>query len=373
MKFRLIPKISHYSIPKMKVKHIVITIIIFGLTALVTYRIQKNKSEASKQGFSKQGGTAKAMQVEGIVIQHQNFANELAVTGTLEPNEQVEIRSQVSGILTDLYFEEGGLVKEGQILVKLDDAETRAQLSQAKTRQKLSEQNARRAALLLKQESISEEEYEMAEADLQALQAQTKLIEAQVAKTIIKAPFSGKIGLRSVSKGAYITPQTLIANLVNTNPIKLSFYVPEKYYNKIKQNTELIFTIAGSDNAYKAIVYAMEPAVDANTRTIRIRAKVDNSQGKLVPGTFAGVKLPVNRIDDAILAPTQAVIPVQNGKKVYVARGGKAAEILIETSVRTEKDVLVSSGLQVGDTLLISGIMSLKPGTAIDVKLLNTK
>lgn len=359
----------------MKIKHIVYTLLIFGITALVTYRIQKNTSEeaGSKPGPKKDSGSQKALKVEGIIIQHQVFANELSVTGTLEANEQVEIRSQLSGVVTELYFEEGSQVKEGQKLLKLDDAELRAQHSQAKTRQQLSEQNARRAALLLKQESISQEEFEIAQADFQALKAQTNLIEAQLAKTIVKAPFSGKIGLRSISKGAYITPATLVANLVNTNPIKLSFFVPEKYYSKIKPNTELKFTIAGSQKAYTAKIYAMEPGVDANTRTIRIKAKVDNSRGELIPGTFAGVELPVDKVDNAILAPTQAVIPVQNGKKVYISKGGKATEVLIQTTARTDTDVLVSSGLQVGDTLLTSGIMSLKPGTPVEVKLLNTK
>mgnify|MGYP000513040524 CR=1 FL=1 len=357
----------------MKIKHIIIITLIFGITALVTYRIQKNKSLDEKSGVSNNTGPKKALRVEGIIIQHQPFASDLSVTGTLEANEQVEIRSQLSGIITELYFQEGTLVKEGQNLIKLDDSEIRAQLSQAKTRQNLSEQNARRAALLLKQQSISQEEFEIAQADLQSLKAQTNLIEAQLAKTTIKAPFSGKIGLRSISKGAYITPQTLIANLVNTNPIKLSFFVPEKYYHKIQEGTELNFTISGSQKAYTAKIYALEPAVNANTRTIQIKAKADNTNEELIPGTFAGVELPVDKIDNAILAPTQSIIPVQNGKKVYINKGGKATEVLIETSVRTNKDVLVTSGLQVGDTLLVSGIMSLKQGAPVNVQLVNSK
>src|SRR5690606_14790808 len=157
--------------------------------------------------------------------------------------------------------------------------ELRAQLIQAQSRQNLAAENERRAQLLLKKEAISQEEYEVAQADLKALQAQTQLIRAQLDKTTVKAPFSGRIGLRSVSQGEYLTPQTIVTNLVNSDPVKITFSVPEKYSGQVKVNTELTFTVSGSDKKFSAKVYAIEPRIDAATRTLQLRAKAANPDG----------------------------------------------------------------------------------------------
>ena len=314
------------------------------------------------------GGGAPPMRVNGVVIIPRNFANILAVTGSIEANEQVEIRSEVSGLVRSISFNEGSPVTKGQVLIKIDDSELRAQLSQAQSRQSLAEENERRAKLLLEKEAISREEYDVARADLKTAQAQSQLIQAQLAKTTIRAPFAGRIGLRNISVGGYLTPTTVIANLVNINPVKITFSVPEKYSNQVKVNTPLQFTVSGLPKTFTATVYAIEPGIETETRTLQLRARAENPDNELRPGSFANINLPLSEVPNALLVPSEAIIPIQNGKKVFVAENGKAKEVKVETDTRTDKEVMVTSGLQAGDTVLTTGIMTLKAGSPVIVK-----
>src|SRR5690606_35680620 len=287
---------------------------------------------------------------------------------SIEPNEQVQIRCEVSGIVRELSFSEGGMVQKGQVLLRIDDSELQAQLIQAQSSEKLAEDNENRARLLLEKEVISQQEYDVAHADYESAKAQTVLIRAQIAKTAVEAPFSGKIGLRSISEGEYLTPATVVANLLSINPVKILFSVPEKYSGQIQEGQGLTFGVSGSDRTYYAEIYAIEPGVDAATRTISIRAIADNPGEQLFPGSFARIELPLNRMENAVLVPTEAVIPVQNGKQVFLLKDGKATATPVDAENRTRTDVLITDGVGIGDTVLTSGIMSLADGMAVTVQ-----
>ena len=350
----------------MKLKHIIYTLLIVGFGAFIAYRIASNKSKnEDPKGKDLKN---KVMTVSGIVVHTQTFDNNLSLSGSIEANEQVEIRSEISGIVESINFKEGSNVSKGQLLFKVNDLELRAQLAQAKTKQGLASENERRAKLLLEKEAISQEEYDVARADFKLAQAQIQLIQAQIAKTSVKAPFFGKIGLRSISPGTYITPSLLVAKLINISKLKITFSIPEKYANQVRPNSNLSFTVAGSTEKYSAKIYAIEPEVQIETRTLQVRAIADNKDGKLLPGTFANVELPLDIIKDAIVIPSEAIIPVQNGKKVLISNNGKAKEIMVETATRTDASILVLSGLKTGDTLLTTGVMSLKEDDAVKVK-----
>lgn len=350
----------------MKIKKISITLLILLILGLIGYRISKSGNE--NPSGPKNGGPKIAQQVEGIVVNSENFSDVLSLSGSIEANEQVEIRSEVSGVVEAIYFQEGTTVTKGQALLKINDLELRAQLSQAVTRQNLASENERRAKLLLEKEAISQEEYDIASSEYRSLKSQTQLIQAQLAKTTVRAPFSGKIGLRSISPGTYVTPTTLISKLVNTDILKITFSIPEKYSSNLQPNTKVTFTVPNQTESFEATIYAVESEIETTTRTLRIRAKIANTSGKILPGTFATVNLPLTAITDAILIPTEAIIPVQNGKKVILSKNGKATEVLIETGTRTKENILVIQGLQVGDTLVTSGIMSMKKDAPIQVK-----
>lgn len=347
----------------MKVKYIVYTLLIIGIGALVFYRISANKENKKDEK-----GKKMPQPVTGIVVSPQNFENNLSLSGSIEANEQVDIRSEVSGIVEKIFFTEGTTVSKGQVLFKVNDTELRAQLSKARTAQNLASENERRAKLLLEKEAISREEYDIASADFKSARAETQLIQAQLGKTSVRAPFSGTIGLRSISPGTYVTAETLVAKLVNSSPVKITFSVPEKYASQMKIGSEITFTVAGSTEKYSAKIYAIEPEVAVDTRTLRMRALAQNPNGKLLPGTFANVNLPLSEIRDAIVIPTEAVVPVQNGKKVFVSNNGKAKEVMVETATRTNADILVLSGLKAGDTVLTTGVMTLKDEAPVKVR-----
>ncbi len=211
----------------MKPKYLIYTLLAVVLGGMIFYRVSENKAK-DEGGKGKSGGKKKPAKVTGIVLKPQVFSDNLSLSGSIDANEQIEVRSEVSGVVESINFEEGSYVSKGQQLLKINDLELRAQLSQAKTKQALASENERRARLLLQKEAISQEEYDIASADFRSAQAQTQLIQAQIAKTSVRAPFSGKIGLRSISKGGYVTPTTVVANLVNTSQVKITFSIPEK-------------------------------------------------------------------------------------------------------------------------------------------------
>jgi multidrug efflux pump subunit AcrA (membrane-fusion protein) len=170
---------------------------------------------------------------------------------------------------------------------------------------------------------------------------------------------------------SYDRLKELRSKLVNINKLKITFSIPEKYAGTVKMNTKISFTVAGSKNVSSATVYAIEPGINVATRTLQLKAKASNPNGELMPGSFAKIELPLTNTNDAILVPTQSVIPVLMGKKVFISSNGKAKEVMVETDTRTDKSVLISSGLSVGDTVLTTGIMSLKNDTPIEVKVIN--
>ena len=355
----------------MKLKTILISLFVLILIGLIGYRITSNKAEAGKN--NNKADKKPPTMVDAIVLSEKDFANVISLSGSIEANENVEIRSEVSGIVEQIYFTEGTNVNKGQVLLKVNDIELRAQLSQATTKQNLASENERRAKLLLQKEAISQEEYDIASAEFRSLKAQSQLIQAQIAKTSIRAPFSGRIGLRNISPGTYVTPSTLITKLVSSNQVKISFSIPEKYATGVENNTIVKITMPNSSESFSAKIYAIDPEIEIATRTLKVRAIADNPANKLIAGTFATVELPLKNIKNAILVPTEAVIPIQNGKVVYIATNGKAKEMKIETLTRTAKDVVVTSGIKAGDTLVVSGVMAIKNDSDIQIKIKESK
>lgn len=366
----------------MKKRYILYIALALGLAYLVYYRINENKkiegkgagapSGKSENGKSKDGNSGPSSVVSGIIVSNADFNNDLEVTGVLEANESVVLKSEVSGLVTGIFFKEGSLVNKGALLVKINDKDIQAQLKDVLTKQKLSSTNEDRAKQLLAKGAISQEEYDISLADLRSFEAQAQLIRAQLAKTSILAPFSGKIGLRNISNGVYLTPATVIANLVSTNPIKISFSIPEKYVGQIKIGTNLDFTTDGSNKINKGKVYAIEPGINTTTRTLQIKAIADNANNSLLPGSFSRIKLALTTVKDAILVPSEAVIPILNGKIVYVTKNGLVEERSVEAGTRTDEKILITAGLSVGDTVLTSGSMAVKKGSKVKV-LINDK
>lgn len=353
----------------MKLKHFIYLAIALLLGYLIFNRITQNGDTRLVDTKNSKDKNAKllAVFVNGLIIKSQNFTNTIAVSGTIEANEQVQLRSEISGIVKNINFAEGTFVNKGALLLKIDDRELQAQLLQAKTKQTLAAENEARAAKLLKAEALSVEEYQNTRAELKLLQAQTQLVKAQLSKTQISAPFAGIIGLRNISIGAYITPTTDIANLQNTNIVKISFSVPQKYAQRVKNGLNITFSVSGNNKIFNAKIYASEPSINTTTRTLILKAIADNAKGYLLPGTFANIILPLQNINNAILIPTQSIVPVLNGKQVFISENGKAKGVMVQTDIRTNENVQITSGLKVGDTLLTTGTMLLKNDMPVKV------
>jgi len=221
------------------------------------------------------GGTQE-LEVDAIVIKPKTIESKVEVTGELIPNEYVEMKSEMSGILDEINFKEGEFITKGQLLVKINVDELLAQKEKLEYTKKLRESMEFRQRQLLEREAISQEEYDQALTELQTSGADINLLTTQIKKSEIKAPFSGIMGLRQVSRGAYITPSTVIAPLYSINPAKLEFSIPGKYSNEIKVGNIVSFTVESSENTFSGKVHAIEPRIDPNTRTIRLRALCPN-------------------------------------------------------------------------------------------------
>lgn len=325
-----------------------------------------NKKEAQSQGTpgGQRGGK---LSVEAQVIKTQKLDNKLVVTGSVLPNESLELKSEISGKITSIKFQEGKPVRKGELLLKINDVEMEALLEKQKYNRKLNKDNEFRQRKLLEKDAISQEEYDNALNRLNTTAADLKLLEAQLEKTRITAPFDGVIGLRYVSEGAYISPSLIIATLYNISPAKIEFAIPGRYSAQVTPGKKIRFTIENDLTVYEGDVYAIEPRIDSDTRTLKIRALSDNKSGSLLPGQFVKVELILQSLDNAILVPTEAVIPEQAGKKVFIIEAGKAKEVKIETGIRTNNSLEVLSGLKPGDTLLTTGILQLRPGMEVQI------
>jgi membrane fusion protein (multidrug efflux system) len=306
--------------------------------------------------------------VDAIVIQPQLLNNRIFTTGTLLANEEVELKPEIAGRVTDVLFTEGSKVKKGDVLIRINDRELKAQLEGKGVEEKQASDLEARARRLFEVKGISQEEYDKAANALKMIQAQKEVIEAQLAKMEIVAPFDGIIGLRYVSPGSYVSTDMLVATMQDVDPIKVEFSVPEKYVKQIKKGTEITVLVGDSKEEYKGSVYAVESKIDLATRTIKARAKIPNPNGNLIPGSFAKVDITLEQLPNAIVIPSEAVIPEMNGEKVFICVNGKVRSVLVKTGIRTENSIQIVEGLNPQDTLVVTGLLQLTDGKAVEIK-----
>jgi membrane fusion protein (multidrug efflux system) len=311
----------------------------------------------------------KAITVSGIIIQPTMLINNIMTTGNVIANEEVELRSEVPGRIVAINFEEGSRVSKGSLLLKIDDRELQAQLKKLQVDEKQAKDDLYRKEKLLELKAVSQEEYDKAFNTYGITLAQIELIRTQISKTEIYAPFSGQIGLRQVSPGGFVSSSTLVARLQQTDPVKIDFAIPEKYRGKIKTGTLIKFRVEGNENSFNGHIYAIEPKIDPATRNVSLRATCPNPAGVLIPGSFAKVEIVLDNIPDALVIPSEAIIPQMNGEKVFLSKNGKAASQIIKTGIRTEREVEVTEGLKPGDTLITTGLLQLRETAGIKMRL----
>ncbi len=306
--------------------------------------------------------------VKAMVMKPAPLNDVLVAAGTVLADEQVEIAAEASGRITGIRFEEGKPVKAGDLLVTINNADLLAQAERNAFQLSLAETREVRQRQLLEKQGISQQTYDQVLTELNALKAEAALLEAQLDKTRIKAPFDGLLGLRLLSEGSYVSPGTKIVRLARISPVKLEFAIPERFVEYVRPGVEILFRVDNKAEAMKATIYAVEPVIDKQSRSLTARARYANSQGELVPGAFARVELPLMNLSEVLQVKAEALIPEMGRNKVFVYKNGKAEARQVVTGIRTEKMVQITEGLQAGDTVIVSGLLQLRNGMAVQLQ-----
>lgn len=341
------------------------------LLVSTTFLVACGDKKAAPPGGAAGGGAPQAARLAAIVLAPSSAAaGGSTVPGNVLAEQQIDVQSEISGKVAFIGFREGEEVKAGQLLLRLDDAELKARADQAGARLLLARTREKRLKQDFKAQAVSQGEYDQAFAEWKSAEAEAALAKAQWEKTHIRAPFSGFVGLREVELGSVVQPGTRLTTLQNLSSLRVEFSVPERLAASMASGSKVRFTAAGTSDTLEATVYAVESRVDADTRLLRVRARTSGSgkAGRILPGSFARVELPAGR-DDALRVPTQAVVQSARGAQVWRVRGGVAELALFVPGARDARTVEAVSGLAAGDTILVSGLLQLRPGAPVNPQL----
>ncbi|MEP6616853.1 MAG: efflux RND transporter periplasmic adaptor subunit [Ginsengibacter sp.] len=324
--------------------------------------------EVEKKSAGQGGRTPQVLKVDGIVVVPQAINQNIEISGSLLASETTEIHPEVSGRLTMLNVREGAMINKGSVIAKLYDADLQAQLGKLQAQLNIANQTISRLSQLLKIQGISREDYDNAVLNANNIRADMTIVRTNISRTVVRAPFSGKLGLKEISVGAYVTPQTIISVIRKTSDLKLDFEIPEKYTGEVKPGKIVAFTVEGSDTRHAAKIMATESGITENTRSLNIRATVTGEHSDLVPGSFAKVILDFAPDYSALMVPTQSIIPQTRGKSLIVFKNGIAKFMNVTTGVRDSVNVQILSGINPGDTIVTTGLMSVKPDSKISIR-----
>ncbi len=283
----------------------------------------------------------------------------------------LKLSSEISGRIVELNIPEGRVVSKGTLLVKLFDGDLQAQLRKLEVQLSISQKTVERQKALLDINGISQQEYDLSQLESNNLSADIQLVKVNIARTRIVAPYTGKVGLKNISLGAYVTPANILTTISQVNNLKLEFTVPEKYSEHMKKGTEVSFTVDGIDKLFTASIMATESIIEANTRSLRVRAIVKGRHDELVAGGFAKVSLQLGHLDEPIVIPTQAVIPQARDKRVVLYRSGSPEFKVVSTGIRDSTYVQVVEGLQVGDTVITTALLAIRPESKVTLTRVN--
>jgi membrane fusion protein (multidrug efflux system) len=326
-------------------------------------------------GCSSKGGDggarpqAASATVKGIIVRPQPLENTVRSSGTVLASESVDLAAEAAGRVDSIAFREGAHVKGNDLLVKINDDDVQAQLRKTESQVQLASDQEARQRHLYEISAISKEDYDIALNQLNSYKADRDNLLAAIRRREVRAPFDGIVGLRYVSVGSYVTPATRIASVQKIDPLKVDFAIPEKYAGLVSVGDPVTFSGDGSKLRFTGKVFAIEPKIDATTRTLQLRALCENRQERVFPGAYVQIELRLKNIADALMIPSQAIVPVLKGQTVFVHRGGAAVSVPITTGIRTASSVQVLTGLSAGDTLITTGLMQMRPGLKVAVDL----
>ncbi len=286
--------------------------------------------------------------------------------GNLIPKEKVDIVSELSGRVTQINFNEGQFVKKGDLLIKLDDQELQVQLNKANYQLLLLSQRLDRQRILLDKDAVSREDFDKVLTDYNVLTQDIEQLKIRIEKMHITAPFDGVVGLRDVSIGAFLQPNSKITTLVNIKNLIVEVSIPEKYLSNSLVGSKLIFNVEGYIEDFTAEVYAVDPMVDTKTRTITVRASYLNNSFNLRPGMSARVSMRIVDDTESIYIPNQAIVPDVKGRSVWIVKNSKAVSVPVRIGSRSADMIEVLSGVELGDSVITTGLLQIRSGIVVN-------
>ena len=328
------------------------------------FSCKEKKDQKSALGS---GPRNSVIQVEGFIVKTKSISENIEAPGSLLPYEETQIRAETSGRVVQLNIPEGRMVGKGTILARLFDGDLQAQLNKLQVQLSIAEKTVERYRELLKISGVSQQEVDISELQANNLRADINLVRVDIGKTHIRAPFSGTVGLKNISVGAYITPSEVITTIRQITQMKLEFSVPEKYSENMNRGKIVNFGVDGIREKFRATVIATESSIEANTRSLRVLAVVSGKHPALVPGAFAKVMLQMGLTDQALIIPTQAVVPQARNKRVILYKSGTAQYKVVTTGIRDSTFVQVIDGLNAGDTVITTGLLAIRPESKISI------
>ncbi len=325
-------------------------------------------AKGASPGKGAGGGAGPKLPVKVYVVAPTRLTDEVAATGSVQAEEAVTIRAEIAGKITSFAIREGQPVRKGQLLFTINAADIQAQIQKQRYNLQLYADQEARQKTLLEKEFISVQEYEQSNNQLLTARAEQQMLEADLAKAYVRAPFDGVLGLTTATVGTYVSPGATITTLSRVRPVKIDFAVPGRFASSVRVGDTVRVTDEATSRVLPAVVYAVNPQIDPVSRTLPVRARYPNRHDELRPGAFVKVNLELGQTASAIQVPTEAVVPVASGYQVYKVVHGKVAPQDVKIGIRSERVIQITTGLVVGDTLLRTGVLQVKPGDGVVVK-----
>lgn len=310
--------------------------------------------------------------VDVLIAQPQPVKNIIEANGTVVASEFTELHPEISGRITYLNLPEGAAVAKGTVLARINAADLSAQLAKSKVQLDLAEKTADRYKQLLEINGINQSDYDASINQVNSLKADMAYTQTLIDKTVIRAPFSGTLGLRQVSPGAYVTPATILATIQQVNQVKIDFTLPESYSSIIKKGLVVeVETDATKEQRQKAVIVATEPGINTDTRNLKVRAILQGARSN--PGGFVKVFIDEGKTRTAVKVPANAIIPDDKNNQLVVIKAGKANFINVRTGLREADMVEITNGVNTGDTVVVTGVLFVRPKSAVKIRSVKTE
>ena len=309
--------------------------------------------------------------VDVLVARPSSVSDSVEANGAVVANDYVELHPEVSGRLTALNVAEGRRVAKGTVIARINDADLRAQLAKTNAGLQVARLSVNRLKQLLSIQGVNQADYDLAVSQVQSSQADAAYTQALLAKTVLRAPFTGVLGLRQVSPGAYVTPATVVATLQQDSKLKVDFTLPENYSQLARPGAVVSVRLGGTPpSRYPATVLAQEAQVNQTTRNLTVRALLPAGV-RASPGSFARVDISTGAARRSVVVPTNAIMPGDQSDQVALVKHGKAVMVNVQTGDRQNDRIAIVKGLNPGDTVITNGVLFAQPGKPVKVRRVN--